>query len=508
MQNPDRPQLLKVNSGYEHLKDSIGQGLSNYQTQAEAYEQRWRLLCSTYLNVVHDGSIWRSNREAKYDEPAQGWKLHLSATILDACDLFERVAPVLNQYDVQYKAPNSLGELLKLNSGQHHGYHQVGKFITVYPRCDDLAVELAEILHELTSGFAKVVIPFDEQYKPDSALFYRYGGFARIHRTDESGKTLLLIKDPEGNEVEDDRRRAKPDWVSHIFPRFHSPDHDTFNGTPLGGNYRIFDAMKQRGKGGTYLAMDLTQARPRLAIVKEGRRHGEVAWNGQDGYALAQNEYAVLKQLRERYPEVPEARDAFEVNNNFYFVMEHIDGESLKQRMDRRRRRYSIKQIVDFAISISQMIRSIHSAGWIWNDCKPANLIITPDGKMRPIDFEGSYPIGTDDPFEWKTKAYSDARFDRSEGARGDIYAFGATLYFLLTGRLFEPEVKIPIRKLRRDVPRGLTMLTEKMLNAPSINIEIVISGLQDLYQPTKGLRTASFRQIADRHEVRQQSGH
>ncbi len=430
--------------------------------------------------------VWRLSRHGRTDEPTQGWKLHVSATVIDACDVLQIIAPVLDLQDVQYKAPSSLDELLKINSGLHYGYHQVGKFITIYPRDNSLAVSLAEELHDLTKTFAKVSVPFDKQYCPRSAIFYRYGAFSRMESRNTDGRKVLLINDSNGNGVADDRLAVKPDWITDIFPPKDASVDNSFAGTPLGTNYLIYGAIKQRGKGGTYRAVDLTEKRPRLCIVKEGRRHGEVAWNGQDGYELAKNEFYVLNELRQKYDDVPTVRDCFEVYGNFYFVMEYIDGASLKHLMDSRRRRYKIEEILQSAVAIANIIKNIHNAGWIWNDCKPANLIITKDKKLRPVDFEGAYPIHTRRPFEWRTKAFSGPAFNGTEGTYSDLYSLGAVLYFLITGQLVNSERFVSIAKLRRNVPSDLVTVVESLLFVPTSSLEKTIIMLRTMLDAQK----------------------
>src|SRR5215203_1764634 len=150
------------------------------EARAQMLRRRWLRLCERYLPVKFEDSVWRYNRNSKPQEPSQGWKLHVSATLLEACDLFERVAPYLIAEDVQFKAPNSLEALSRLNCGLQYGYHQVGKFITIYPSTEKRALALAPQLHELTKGFFTISVPFDEQYLHESSVFYRYGGFSKI----------------------------------------------------------------------------------------------------------------------------------------------------------------------------------------------------------------------------------------------------------------------------------------------------------------------------------------
>lgn len=56
--------------------------------------------------------------------------------------------------------------------------------------------------------------------------------------------------------------------------------------------------------------------------------------------------------------------------------MEYVEGKSLFDLMKFRRRRFSIRQVIKFSSEISKLIKKIHQAGWIWNDCKPSNLIV------------------------------------------------------------------------------------------------------------------------------------
>lgn len=431
----------------------------------------WHLLCEKYLPVEIEDSIWRHSRVGKPQEPLQGWKLHISATILEACDLFERVAPFLSAADVAFKAPKTLDELSKLNCGLQYGYHQVGKFITVYPASEKQAVKLARKLHDLTKDFFAISVPFDEPYLPDSSVFYRYGAFLQIEIADENGKKFLAIKNLADEFVLDDRFRAVPEWLANPFQNNGQTANKTFAGTPLGTTHRIFQAMMQRGKGGTYSAVDFSQNVPRMCVVKEGRRNGEIGWNGQDGYFLVQNEFEVLKVLKEKYDAVPQVFESFEIFGNFYFAMEYVEGKSLYEIMKPRRRRFSIKEVLEFAVKIAKILEKIHQAGWVWNDCKPSNLIVTNDKSLRPVDFEGAYPMSSSAPFDWNTPAFSKSseNLKKSSGKSNDFYALGAVIYFLLTGRLYDDGNSIAIAKLRRNVPKKFIEITEKLLSDSSV---------------------------------------
>jgi hypothetical protein len=264
--------------------------------RSHLFERRWQYLCVRYLPVFAEGSIWRLSRESTPDELSQGWKLHISAIILNACEVLEIVGSKLGSQNIQFKAPRSLEELSRINCGLQYGYWQVGKFITVYPSSAEQAVALARELHLLTAEFSSVQIPFDNQYLPDSSVFYRYGAFKSLEMTDPEGRAVSGLRDPKNQTVYDDRLRPVPDWMLNPFP---APQPEKCSvPTPFTSSYKVFRAITQRGKGGVYQAIDLTADPPRLCVIKEGRRLGEVSWDGRDGYELIRNEWRVLEAIQ------------------------------------------------------------------------------------------------------------------------------------------------------------------------------------------------------------------
>ncbi|MEP6900753.1 MAG: hypothetical protein ABJA66_03325 [Actinomycetota bacterium] len=441
--------------------------------KANSFHRRWHHLCERYLPVKIENSMWRFNRHRKPSEPLQGWKLHISATVVEACEVFAKVVPFLISQDLHFKAPKSLEELSKINCGLEYGYPQVGKFITVYPTSEKQAVKLARKLHDLTDEFVSISVPFDEQYLPDSSVFYRYGAFTIIEMKDENGKTYPAVRTPSGKLVPDDRFQAVPKWISDPFRNIRRIMEKPLGETPLTTTYKVFRAITQRGKGGTYQALDFTTNVPRFCVVKEGRRYGEVNWNGQDGYCLVKYEFDVLKTLRRNYKDVPQVFSSFEIDGNFYFAMECVEGVSLQKLIKLRRRRFSVRQVLWQGVEIAKIIEKIHQSGWIWNDCKPANLIVTHKKKsLRPIDFENAYPINKSERFAWKTQSFSrsEKNTTKSGGKSDDFYAFGAVIYFLLTGKFYDAIEPVEIGKLRRNLPKKLIEITEKLLSDSTLD--------------------------------------
>ncbi len=431
---------------------------------------RWAKLCQSYLPLASKDSIWRYSREESADDPEQGWKLHVSATVLDASHVLERVGPLLRRRGVLYKAPASLDELDKLNSGLYYGYSQVGKFLTVYPRSTEEAVLLARALHLITRRASGPPVPFDLKYRPEGCVYYRYGAFKTMEMEDADGTRRFALRDPEGRLVPDLRdSEAKPVWAVDPFPPKRAPRRPAPSESPLKTTFKAFRALAQRGKGGVYQALDLSAGEPRLCVLKEGRKDGEVGWDGRDGFWRVRHEGRVLDALSAAGVEVPRLYSSFEAEGNFYLAVEFIEGANLEAWLGRKNRRLSLARSLGCAARLALLLARIHDAGWVWRDCKPRNLILTPDGRLRPLDFEGACPVARPDPMPWGTPSFIPpewgARFTGQSRLPEDLYALGAIIYLLLVGCPPDSAPSLPLDKLRRNVPEGARRVVAELLD-------------------------------------------
>lgn len=433
----------------------------------EHLRRTWHDACDRYLPLIDDDSIWRYNRPGHKDDPDQGWKLHVSATILNAPASLNRIAPVLRDSGVQFKAPRSLNDVLKLNSGLLGTYSQIGKIITVYPRNEDELLKLARVLHQLTYRFRAPSVPFDLRYNQTSNIYYRYGAFKRRELA-RDGSVLPAVISAQGELVPDVRENPKPDWVCDPFQDRRTTARVRKRNAPTNNSFRVLRALVQRGKGGVYQAIDFESTPPRLCLLKEGRRYGEINWDGRDGAWRVWHEERVLTQLSRSGIVVPKVYARFAVEGSVYLATEYIDGESLQTLLLRQKRRLSINSILSFGIDIATLIAQMHRAGWAWRDCKPGNLIVNGDGRLVPIDFEGAERIGRPDPMLWGTRGFVPLASCEKSGDHGltdDLYALGSVLFLLITGQVFDEAKPLSIAKLRRNVPVELRQLVSSLLD-------------------------------------------
>jgi Protein kinase domain len=380
---------------------------------------------------LSDGN-WSYSRPVRADDPRQGWKLHVSATILSAAEVFARVEPVLRKSDAFFKVPCRLDLLRSLNSGLAD-FSQIGKFLTVYPRSTDEALALARDLHRATRGLPGPRIPFDARYRKESLVHYRYGAF-RPWIDGTSG----FIHPPRGKRYRDKRapKRAIPRWLEDPFQK--SQTHKAKMRGLFLREFLVFKAKAQRGKGGVYDAIHLSVQPVRRVIIKEGRRHGETNWDGRDGYALVRHEAQVLRKLRAAGLPVPTVLREFTQNRNRYLVLERIPGRPLLAAKRVQPPRTSWRRAKRILEQLTPMLSRMHEAGWTWRDCKPSHIFVH-GGAVRFIDFEGACRKDQTELPPWGSPDYIPPRyhgeFSRCAGTLEDDYALGVIAFQFLSGK-------------------------------------------------------------------------
>jgi hypothetical protein len=401
-------------------------------TVARQLERRWRDQIKS-LPILN--GLWRYARRFRSSDPAQGWKIHISATPVSAAAVFSRVQPLLARRDVLFKVPASLDLLVQLNAGIG-AFSQIGKFLSIYPRSTVEAVDLAQQLHAATRGLCGPKIPFDARYRKNSLVYYRYGSFGRS----ENGTIFDHSRRPRK-----DRRKpgcAIPRWLDDPFKPSNNgqakPNWLKSRG-PIGYDYIAFRAISQRGKGGVYEAVDLTASPAGAVILKEGRRHGETAWDGQDGYDQVKHEGKVLRALQAAGLPVPRVLREFTQNGNRYLVLEKIAGRRLLARHRTQPSRTSWRRAEMILDRLGGLLSRLHATGWVWRDCKPWHIFLH-GGEMRLIDFEGACRIAETEVLPWSSLNYTpppcQKTFSRRPGVLEDDYALGVIAFQFLSGQL------------------------------------------------------------------------
>ncbi len=242
------------------------------------------------------------------------------------------------------------------------------------------------------------------------------------------------------------------------------------SGTVLDGRYRILECLGVGGFGITYLCEEI--ACNRKVAIKEYY---------PEQWAVREEEYVDIKQagLLEAYKfglqsflqeiaitalfmhtdHIVTVLDAFEGNNTLYMVMEYIEGISVGRQMRLRNwKPFTEEELKPVLDSVIEAMEEIHKRKLIHSDISPGNIIHATDGRIYLIDLGAAKYV-----FNKKLtmnavflkvdyaapEQYMTAKEKKpyGEGPWTDIYALGATVFFLLTGE----KPKDVIRRLDGD---------------------------------------------------------
>jgi len=229
-------------------------------------------------------------------------------------------------------------------------------------------------------------------------------------------------------------------------------------GTLLAGRYRISGYIGGGGFAHIYDAHDCVLGHRRA--IKEAF--------AQDPHTRRQFQLEAEFLLNARHPNLVRGYAVFEQAGRFYMAMDYVDGATLEEIAIQHIHATGLPppeaRILDWVLPICDAVRELHTQPTpiIHRDIKPANIKLTRDGVPVLIDLglaklyaDGTRTIGAALAF---TPGYAPPEQYQASGAtdqRTDVYALGATLYFLLTG--FQP-TEAPARLSARALPplRGL----------------------------------------------------
>ena len=159
------------------------------------------------------------------------------------------------------------------------------------------------------------------------------------------------------------------------------------------------------------------------------------------------------------HPNIVNVYDVGEENGIYYFVMEMVEGITLKKYIEKKAR-LSVKEAISIAIQVSMGIEAAHNNHIIHRDIKPQNIMISKDGKVKVTDF-GIAKAATSNTIT--SNVMGSVHYTSPEQARGgysdeksDIYSLGITMFEMLTGRVpfnGETTVAIAIKHIQEELP-------------------------------------------------------
>jgi tRNA A-37 threonylcarbamoyl transferase component Bud32 len=332
--------------------------------------------------------------------PAQGWKIHASATRANA----DRIAALVWDYCVPRRIPFKFvpgPHLLHLRNTKYASRDTSGKFVTVYPSDEDQLHEILSELGKLLEGFEGPYILTDLRWY-DGPLYVRYGAFARTFVVDERGSLVPAVRDGSGELVPD--RRAPsfqvPEWVT--LPTFLEPQLAARNTTTVGElPYRIEKALHFSNGGGVYAGTDTRDGRK--VVLKEGRPHAGLASDGADAIVRLEREKLALEQVAGTGV-VPEVRDWFLLGEHRFLVMDFVEGRPLNSYFAERHPLLTpdpdpdaVAAYTAWALrihaAVERALDAVHARGIVFNDLHIFNVIVAPDEEsVFLIDFEAAAP--------------------------------------------------------------------------------------------------------------------
>ena len=256
---------------------------------------------------------------------------------------------------------------------------------------------------------------------------------------------------------------------------------DRYLGKLLDNRYEILEIIGTGGMAIVYKAKDRKLNRMVAVKVLKPELRGDTD--------LRRRFHAESEAVaRLNHPNIINVFDVSTNDENEYFVMELIDGITLKQYMTQRGV-LSVKEAIHFTVQILRGLEHAHAKKIVHRDIKPQNIMILRDGTAKVTDFGIARVSDSKDMTTNQANAFGSVHYIAPEQARceatdgrADLYSVGVMLYEMLTGQLpYQGDSAVavamqhirstprPPREINPDIPEALEAIT---LHAMSGSLE------------------------------------
>jgi serine/threonine-protein kinase len=249
------------------------------------------------------------------------------------------------------------------------------------------------------------------------------------------------------------KRIRKLQKINNLFGSLVQADESDFEDTAAGqdlvgqkvGSFEIVEMIGRGGMGVVYLARD-TKLERSVAIKSMPAK----LTDDSTTQMRFRREAKLLASLN--HPNIAVIHEIIEQDEGAgYLVLEYIPGQTLAERIACEP--LKLEQALSIAQQVAEAVSAAHKEGVVHRDLKPGNIKITPDGRVKVLDFGlAKAPVSKDESGDITatepgrvigTPAYMSPEQARGKATdhRTDIWSFGCIMYQMLTGRLpFEGE--------------------------------------------------------------------
>src|SRR5215218_2448668 len=241
------------------------------------------------------------------------------------------------------------------------------------------------------------------------------------------------------------------------------------------GNYKILEKLGEGGQGTVYKAVDSKLGRTLVIKVLPSELTAREA-----NLKRFEREARLASALD--HPNICTIFDLNEINGIHFIAMQYIEGRNVRQLVNGRP--LSLESALSIALQTADALAAAHARGIIHRDIKAGNVMVTPTGQVKVLDFglaklldeEAARTSGihhteiTEIGVPYGTATYAapeQARGDRVD-SRADIFSTGVLLYEMLTGTWpFQGKTSIDVRHaVLYDTPRPVAEMRSDAIPA------------------------------------------